>query len=132
MSHVLIVGGGFAGINAAKGLGNVPGIEVTLVDRTRRTEREADAVEGDRVVTPHGVERALCRAAAHVVLRVHLEPGDGRTRGGELGHVPGSQPDPDSPGGHAAHPHRIHAVPGPHARGWLLPPTSRSHVPAGT
>jgi NADH:ubiquinone reductase (H+-translocating) len=31
---VLIVGGGFAGINAAKGLGNVAGIDVTLVDRT--------------------------------------------------------------------------------------------------
>ena len=34
MSHVLIVGGGFAGLNAAKGLCNVRGVEVTLVDRT--------------------------------------------------------------------------------------------------
>jgi NADH dehydrogenase len=34
MAHVLIVGGGFAGLNAAKGLGNVAGIDVTLVDRT--------------------------------------------------------------------------------------------------
>jgi len=34
MPHVLIIGGGFAGLNAAKGLGNVSGIEVTLVDRT--------------------------------------------------------------------------------------------------
>ncbi|MEX2186156.1 MAG: tetratricopeptide repeat protein, partial [Pirellulales bacterium] len=34
MVHVLIVGGGFAGLNAAKGLGGVAGIEVTLVDRT--------------------------------------------------------------------------------------------------
>jgi NADH:quinone reductase (non-electrogenic) len=34
MSHVLIIGGGFAGLNAAKGLGGVEGIEVTLVDRT--------------------------------------------------------------------------------------------------
>lgn len=34
MPHVLIIGGGFAGMNAAKGLGNVKGIEVTLVDRT--------------------------------------------------------------------------------------------------
>jgi len=34
MSHVLIIGGGFAGLNAAKGLGGVEGVEVTLVDRT--------------------------------------------------------------------------------------------------
>ena len=33
MKKVLIVGGGFAGLNAAKGLGNIDGIEVTLVDR---------------------------------------------------------------------------------------------------
>lgn len=34
MSHVLIVGGGFAGLTLAKRLGNVTGIDVTLVDRT--------------------------------------------------------------------------------------------------
>ncbi|HZN37059.1 MAG TPA: FAD-dependent oxidoreductase, partial [Pirellulaceae bacterium] len=34
MPHVLIIGGGFAGLNAAKGLGGMEGIEVTLVDRT--------------------------------------------------------------------------------------------------
>src|SRR6187455_2021471 len=34
MPHVLIIGGGFAGLNAAKGLGNVPGIQVTVIDRT--------------------------------------------------------------------------------------------------
>src|SRR5215467_10806212 len=34
MAHVLIIGGGFAGLNAAKGLGNVAGIDVTVVDRT--------------------------------------------------------------------------------------------------
>lgn len=33
-SHVLIIGGGFAGLNAAKRLGGAPGIKVTLVDRT--------------------------------------------------------------------------------------------------
>jgi NADH:ubiquinone reductase (H+-translocating) len=33
MTRVLIVGGGFAGINAAKGLGDVNGIEVTVLDR---------------------------------------------------------------------------------------------------
>ncbi len=31
--HVVIVGGGFAGLNAAKGLGNKPDISVTLIDR---------------------------------------------------------------------------------------------------
>jgi NADH dehydrogenase len=34
MSHVLIIGGGFAGLNAAKGLGGIRGVEVTLIDRT--------------------------------------------------------------------------------------------------
>ncbi|HUE70422.1 MAG TPA: NAD(P)/FAD-dependent oxidoreductase [Pirellulaceae bacterium] len=34
MPHVLIIGGGFVGLNAAKGLGGVAGVEVTLVDRT--------------------------------------------------------------------------------------------------
>ncbi len=34
MRHVLIIGGGFAGLNAAKGLGGVADINVTLVDRT--------------------------------------------------------------------------------------------------
>ncbi len=34
MPHVLIIGGGFAGLNAAKGLGGVEGVAVTLVDRT--------------------------------------------------------------------------------------------------
>lgn len=34
MPHVLIVGGGFAGLNAAKGLGGVRDVEVTLIDRT--------------------------------------------------------------------------------------------------
>jgi NADH dehydrogenase len=33
MKQVVIVGGGFAGLQAAKGLGSVPGVEVTLVDR---------------------------------------------------------------------------------------------------
>ena len=31
--HVVIIGGGFAGLNAAKALGNVANVEVTLVDR---------------------------------------------------------------------------------------------------
>jgi NADH dehydrogenase len=34
MPHVVIVGAGFAGLNSAKGLGGVRGIEVTLIDRT--------------------------------------------------------------------------------------------------
>ena len=34
MSRVLIIGGGFAGLNLAKGLGDVSSIEVTVVDRT--------------------------------------------------------------------------------------------------
>ncbi|MDZ4684280.1 MAG: NAD(P)/FAD-dependent oxidoreductase [Planctomycetaceae bacterium] len=34
MPHVVIVGAGFAGLNAAKGLGGVRGVDVTLIDRT--------------------------------------------------------------------------------------------------
>src|ERR1022692_2401650 len=34
MPHVMIIGGGFAGLNAAKGLGGVLDVAVTLVDRT--------------------------------------------------------------------------------------------------
>ena len=30
---IVIVGGGFAGINLAKELGNVKGIEITLIDK---------------------------------------------------------------------------------------------------
>jgi NADH dehydrogenase len=33
MKRVVIVGGGFAGLNAAKGLGGVAGVEVTLIDK---------------------------------------------------------------------------------------------------
>src|SRR6185436_9219651 len=33
MKRVVIVGGGFAGLNAAKGLGGVEGVEVTLIDK---------------------------------------------------------------------------------------------------
>ena len=31
--HVVIVGGGFAGLNAAKELGNRSGVRVTVIDR---------------------------------------------------------------------------------------------------
>jgi NADH dehydrogenase len=34
MPHVLIIGGGFAGLNAAKRLGGAKGVDVTLIDRT--------------------------------------------------------------------------------------------------
>src|SRR5579862_653608 len=33
MARVIIVGGGFGGLSAAKALGKVPGIDVTLLDR---------------------------------------------------------------------------------------------------
>src|ERR1700741_710879 len=33
MKRAVIVGGGFAGLNAAKGLGGIAGMEVTLIDK---------------------------------------------------------------------------------------------------
>lgn len=33
MKHIIVVGGGFAGINAAKALGNIKDVKVTLLDR---------------------------------------------------------------------------------------------------
>src|SRR2546426_2356190 len=33
MTHVLIIGAGFAGLNAAKILGGAPSVDVTLIDR---------------------------------------------------------------------------------------------------
>lgn len=34
MKHVVVIGGGFAGLNVAKGLGNAKDIQVTLIDKT--------------------------------------------------------------------------------------------------
>lgn len=32
-AHVIIIGAGFAGINAAKKLGNINGVRVTIIDK---------------------------------------------------------------------------------------------------
>src|SRR6185437_7128907 len=40
-------------------------------------ERQTDAVQRKRIAAPDRVEMAQRRAAAHVVLDMHLEPGDG-------------------------------------------------------
>ena len=45
MTRVLIVGGGFAGLNAAKGLGGAQGVEVILIDK-RNQAPTGFALEG--------------------------------------------------------------------------------------
>jgi len=47
MKRVVIVGAGFAGLNAAKGLGRVGGLEVTLLDERRWCmNRRLEAIRG--------------------------------------------------------------------------------------
>src|SRR5882672_7658766 len=69
-------------------LGNEPGVdaprqvsqsdEVPLVEPIGAAERKPDTVQRDRVVTPDRVQNHERLSAAHVVLGMHLEPGDRR------------------------------------------------------
>ena len=56
-------------------------LEMRLVQRPRRADRQADAVQRQRVTLADGVEAAMRRAArAHVVFRVDLEKSKLRAR----------------------------------------------------
>ena len=111
--------------------------EVSRVERPVAAEREPDAVERDGVVPPHRLELRDGGPAAHVVLRVHLDPRQRRPRREDLRDVRRPQPDPARRrhgrggvrvlGRGAEPPSRRH-----HARGCGLPLTSRSQAPAGT
>src|SRR5574340_785578 len=49
-------------------------VQMCRVEILRTAERESDAVQRERIIAADGVEIRECRAAAHVVLRVYLEP----------------------------------------------------------
>src|SRR5262245_36614203 len=103
------------------------------------SEREADAVERDRVVVSKRVEVPRGGAASEVVLRGHLEPGDGRARGDDLADVRRAKADPRrgrDTGAVRSDGDLLRAPGGPRRGydrfGWRLPSTSRSQVPFGT
>src|SRR5262249_60514152 len=68
-------------------------VEMMPIERTGRAERQTHPVERDRVVSAHALERGEGSGVGHVVLRVHLDPGDGGTPGQELAHVRSPEPD---------------------------------------
>jgi hypothetical protein len=70
--------------------------EVGRVRRVGRAEREADAVEGERVALADELQLAQAQAArGHVVLGVDLDPGEARGRAlDELLEVRVAEPDP--------------------------------------
>ena len=126
---------------------------MTAIERRGGAERQPDPVQRDRVVAPQLFEAADRRPAAHVVLRMRLEPSDGRTAGKELGDV--RLPNADAGAESAAagtvsaaagtvsaacrftsrdHASRLHSRgPSSQARfGMSAPPTTFSHVPDGT
>ena len=59
-------------------------IQMPCVETVRAPERQSDAVHAQRVMRADELERAHRRAATHVVLGVHSQPGDGRTLGENL------------------------------------------------
>src|SRR5215813_9226461 len=70
--------------------------QMALVKRVSTSQREPHAMHGERVVRAQARERSEARAAAHVVLGVHLQPTDGRMRLQDFRHVrrPEANPHP--------------------------------------
>src|SRR5438552_5259135 len=68
-------------------------IQRPRVETVRAPERQSDAVHAQRVMRADELERAHRRAATHVVLGVHFQPGDGRTLGENLRDVRRTQAD---------------------------------------
>src|SRR5207253_2963770 len=54
--------------------------EMASIDALGTAQRQADAVETDRIVATDLLERVAQRSAVHVVLGVDLEPSEGGTR----------------------------------------------------
>lgn len=72
------------------------------IEAVGAAEREPHAVERERIIAPDTVEIVGCRAAAHVVLGMHLEPGDGGMCFERLAMMTKAQPDTRSRGNGAA------------------------------
>src|SRR6266571_3519800 len=68
--------------------------EVRRVQPLRAAERQARAVERDRIVAADRVEGGRSAAASHVVLDMHLEPRRGGRRLEDFLMMPETQPDP--------------------------------------
>ena len=68
-------------------------LEMRGVEPVRAAEREPHPMDRHRVVGAQPLERAPRRAAAHVVLGVDLQPGDGGAALEDLRHVRGAQTD---------------------------------------
>ncbi len=66
-----------------------------VVDALGRAERQADAVQAQRIVAADGAELRQRRAAAHVILGMHLEPAEGGAGGNDLRDMRRAQPDAD-------------------------------------
>src|SRR5260370_4181337 len=71
-------------------------IQMPCVETVRAPERQPDAVHAQRVMRADEFERAHHRAATHVVLGVHFQPGNGRTLGENLRDVRRPQADAGS------------------------------------
>src|SRR6266571_3488883 len=68
--------------------------EMRRIEPVGAAERQARAVQRDRIVVADRVEDLRRRSAAHVVLGVHLEPRGGGTRFEDFLMVAETQPDP--------------------------------------
>src|SRR5499425_3826220 len=82
--------------------------QMTEIKGARRAEREADAVERDGVRPPDLLEGGEGRSVRHVVLGVHLDPGDDGAPVQELADVTSPEPDAGNP---SMIDRGVHAVP---------------------
>jgi hypothetical protein len=62
-------------------------LEVAGVESAGRAERQAHAVDRDRIVAADPLQGSHRRAPAHVVLGVNLQPAHGGPGGDDLGDV---------------------------------------------
>src|SRR5262249_46347109 len=109
-------------------------LEVARIEVVGAAQRESHPVQRDRIVGADPLERADGGPAAHVVLRMHLEPAHTRARRQDLAAVWGAQADAwlmprRRPRRFRRHGALDAAQP---CLGRTLPPTSLSQVPAGT
>ncbi len=70
-------------------------LQMVMLDAVGRAERQADAVQAQRIIATDHAELPERSAAAHVVFRMHLEPADGGAGGNDFGHMRRAQTDAD-------------------------------------